>query len=370
MKLIRICFILLSAVFISACTETGPKTQNEHLVGSIILSVDKPIIKCDGSDKASFSVILTDNEGKKHDVTSSSEIYSNASQALIEGNTFTTTKTGEYSFYAMYGLSISPEIKVNALSEIVEIPADPQTGSTSFKHRLLLVQHTGTNCPNCPRMMDSLKELAQDEAYSSLYTHVASHSYNENGIGDDAYSPAAVTLSGEFCSGFYPDLTFNLTKENTGTDLREIKAKIDEFKKDKAEAGIAAAVQTAGETILVNVQMKAGKDNQYRIAVWVLEDEIYSRQSGASESWYNTHENALRYMHGSSVISKIYGEKVGAVKAGETKSIDVTVPVDSSWKTENCEVLLIVSAADASGNYELVNSVVCPVGEATAYDYI
>ncbi len=370
MKLIRLCFILASAIFISACTDKGSETQNENLTGSIVLSVDKPVIKCDGTDKATFSVILTDSEGKKHDVTSSSDIYSNATQALLEGNVFTTIKSGEYTFYAMYGLSISPEIKVSATTEIVKIPADPQAESTSFKHRMLLVQHTGTNCPNCPRMMDSLKELAKDEAYNGLYTHVASHSYNENGVGDEAYSPAAVTLSGEFCSGFYPDLTFNLTKENTGTDLREIKAKIDEFKKDKADAGIAAAVQTAGQSIMVSTEIKVAKDNQYRIAVWVLEDDIYSRQSGASESWYNTHENALRYMHGSSVIGKIYGEKVGAVKAGEKKALDVTVPVESHWKTENCEVMIIVSAADASGNYELVNSVVCPVGEAIAYEYI
>lgn len=365
-------FFLLSvaAIITAACTGNDPEAPSEELVGSIELSVDKSLIKCDGSDKATFSVILTDSNGKEHDVTSSSDIYSNATQAMLDGNTFVTTESGEYSFYAMYGLSISKEIKVTAIDNIVDLPADPQEGSTSFKHRMLLIQHTGTNCPNCPRMMDSLKDLAEDPTYNDLYTHVASHSYNENGIGDDAYSPAAVTLSGEFCSGFYPDLTFNLTKENTGTDLREIKAKIEELKKDKAEAGICAAVQTSGNVILVNTEIKVARDNQYRISVWVLEDDIYSRQSGASESWYNTHENALRYMHGTSVISKIYGEKAGSLKAGDKKSIEVSIPVESNWKVENCEVMIIVSSADQSGNYELVNSIVCPVGESVAYEYI
>lgn len=370
MKFYRLCFILASTIMLSACTEKNSDTEKEDLDGSIVLSVDKSVIKCDGTDKATFSVILTDSEGKKHDVTSSSDIYSGTTQNLLGEKTFSTTKGGEYSFYAMHGLSISPEIKVTATENIVDLPEDPQAGNTSFKHRILLIQHTGTNCPNCPRMMDSLKELAEDQSYNGLYTHVASHSYNENGIGDDAYSPSAVTLSGEFCSGFYPDLTFNLTKENSGTDIREIKARIDEFKKDKADAGISVAVQPAGESIMVKTEIKVAKDDQYRIAVWVLEDDIYSRQSGASESWHNTHENALRYMHGTSVISRIYGEKAGDLKAGEKKYMEVSIPVESSWKLENCEVVVIVSAADIKGDYELVNSTVCPVGESIAYQYI
>ena len=189
-------------------------------------------------------------------------------------------------------------------------------------------------------------------------------------MGDDAYSTAAVTLSGEFCSGFYPDLTFDLTKENTGTDLKEIKAKMDEFKKSKADAGIAANAQVVGGAIMVNTEIKVAADNQYRIAVWVLEDGIYSRQSGASESWYNTHDNALRYMHGASVISRIYGEKVGSLKAGEKKTMDVTIPVEANWNVENCEVMILVTSADASGNYTLVNSVLCQVGESVSYEYI
>ena len=73
------------------------------------------------------------------------------------------------------------------------LPADPKPASISFSHRILLVQHTGTYCPNCPRLMTSLKELALDETYAAKYHHVAAHSYNES--GDLAYSEAAKNLS-------------------------------------------------------------------------------------------------------------------------------------------------------------------------------
>lgn len=45
---------------------------------------------------------------------------------------------------------------------IPELPADPQEGSTSFQHRIMLLQHTGTYCPNCPKLMSSLKEVAEE----------------------------------------------------------------------------------------------------------------------------------------------------------------------------------------------------------------
>ena len=42
----------------------------------------------------------------------------------------------------------------------------------------------------------------------------------------------------------------------------------------------------------------------------------------------------------------------------------------ANYLRENCEVVVIVSAADSKGEYELINSIVCPVGESIAYQYI
>lgn len=97
---------------------------------------------------------------------------------------------------------------------IPEIPADPQKENTSFTHRIMLLQHTGTYCPNCPKLMSSLKEVAEDKAYSDKYHHVAAHSYNQDGEGDAAYSTAAA-----------------------------IRSKIDQLHKDSADAGIAASTK-------------------------------------------------------------------------------------------------------------------------------
>jgi hypothetical protein len=114
--------------------------------------------------------------------------------------------------------------------------------------------------------MTSLKALSEMDEYTSKYQHVAAHSYNED--GDPAYSQAAANLSQAFCSGYYPELTFNLTKENTGTSLavNTITGIIDQLHKDAADVGIAAATGLSGNAIGVNVQIKAAKAGQYRIA--------------------------------------------------------------------------------------------------------
>lgn len=252
---------------------------------------------------------------------------------------------------------------------IPELPQDTDPANTLFEHRILLVQHTGTACPNCPELMASLKLLSEDKSYADKYQHVAAHSYNED--GDPAYSTAAANLSQAFCSGYYPELTFNLTKENTGTSLsvETIKRCIDGLHQETADAGIAAAVALTGNSLGINVQIKAAKDNQYRIAAWLLEDGIRGKQEGAYEDWMSTHENAVRAMAGSSLNLRIYGEKVGALTAGQTAEKTFVIDLDESWKAENCKVLVVVNAAGKDGRYDLVNCALCPIGGSVNYQY-
>lgn len=252
---------------------------------------------------------------------------------------------------------------------IPEIPDDPQPDNTSFIHKIILLQHTGTYCPNCPRLMSSLKELSEYDEYAMKYHHVAAHSYNED--GDPAYSAAAANLSQAFCSGYYPELTFNLTKENTGTSLSvdTIKEHIDALHKDKADVGIAAAVKRTDNELGINVQIKAAEENQYRIAVWVLEDEIKGRQDGATEEWMNTHNNAIRAMAGSTINLRIYGEKAGDIKAGETAEKSFAVTLEEDWNADNCKVLVVVNAAGADGRFDLANCAICPIDGEITYKY-
>ena len=263
----------------------------------------------------------------------------------------------------------SPVDKPSGDVTIPELPADPQPENMMFNHRILLLQHTGTYCSNCPNLMSSLKELSLMEEYIAKYQHVAAHSYNQE--GDPAYSQAAANLSQAFCDGYYPELTFNLTRENTGTSLSvsTITGMIDRLHKEAADVGIAAAASLSDKTVGVNVQIKAAVDGQYRVAVWVLEDGIRGKQEGATEDWMNTHSNAVRVMAGNTLNLRIYGEKMGELQVGQTAEKSFTVSLDESCKPENCKVLVVINAAGSDGRYDLANCVVCPIGGSVTYDY-
>ena len=337
--------------------------------GEISLASDAEQLRSDGVDAVTFKVTVTDVQGMVHDVTEHAEIYLNYEKKPLAANVFTTQKEGEYVFYAVYGLKVSQDVLITAINDVPELPADPQESNVSFRHRMLLVQHTGATCSNCPRMMESLRTLSQDESYNGLYHHVASHSYN-GGEADAAYSEAARDLSMAYnLTGLYPMLTFNLTSNSVGTDLQEIKAQIDALKKDKADVGIAAAASLSGDDVLVNVEIKAAKANSYRVAAWLLEDGIYSLQSGMSESWHNTHDNALRYAAGKSSQLSFVGDRLGEVAAGEKAGKVFVLPVEDEWVADNCEVLILVTAADENGNYDVVNCALCQIGETVTYDY-
>lgn len=264
---------------------------------------------------------------------------------------------------------VNPPVDPETEGSIPVLPDDPQESSTSFRHRIMLLQHTGTYCPNCPRLMTSLKELSEDKAYNDLYHHVASHSYNEN--GDAAYSEAASKLSQAFCSGFYPDLTFNLTKESIGTttEADAIRAKIDALHKDSAVAGIAAATRLEDNSILVNAEIKSAAEGIYRIAVWLLEDNIESEQEGATDEWQHIHSNAVRAMAGGTLNLRIYGNKLPPLGPGEKAGQFFKIDLEDDWNTANCKVFILVNAADKDGKYDLVNCAVCPVNGSIVYDY-
>ncbi len=369
-KLLLFLAVLFAGV-LAGCqgTPDGGEEDGGTLEGSITLIAQHNIVRANGTDAVEFYVLLTDKKQQIHDVTATSEIYVTTSDVPLAEPRFATTEVGEYTFYAVYGFSVSEDFTVRVVDGIIELPTDPAASSTDFSQRMLLIQHTGTACSNCPSMMSRLKELSEDSSYNKRYYHVASHSYNTTKEGDPAYSKCAATLSREVLNvGGWPDLTINLTQRRA-YELADMKAVIDLLHERVAAVGVSASVVEIDDVIYTNVGVKAGKKGNYRVAVWILEDDIYAVQEGATMSWQNTHNNCLREMVGSNQIEQIYGANLGTIEAGAAVENIYAMEVADNWKVENCKVLVIVTTADDEGNYELVNSTLCKVGESVAYNY-
>ncbi|MBR2367415.1 MAG: hypothetical protein IKA81_02245 [Alistipes sp.] len=75
----------------------------------VMLEVDKRTIVADGEDKVTFIVTA---DGKE--VSEGVHIFNRVSGNAIEGNTFSTTEAGEYTFIAVYGEEFSNSVDITA----------------------------------------------------------------------------------------------------------------------------------------------------------------------------------------------------------------------------------------------------------------
>lgn len=364
-------WLLLSVVaLLGACqgTPDEPNGGDGTLSGEITLSVDKSIIHADGNDAATLRVYVLGSDGALKDVTAESDIYLDGESTPVASNVIVSSEDKQMTFYAAYGFEISNEVEVEAVSGIAPLPADQKPESTAFNHKVLLVQHTGTDCPNCPELMTLLKLLSENEEYNSRYLHLASHSFRPT---DPAYSSAAMLLSNKHLDiRTYPALTFDLTKaqiENIELDI--IKRGVDRFYKERAVVGISASAVCKGDRVYTNIGVKVAEGDTYRIATYLLEDNIEGLQASATAQWQNIHHNCLREMAGEVDAEKIYGTRQSEAQSGEVLNYISAMTVQSGWKVENCKVMVLVCASDEEGNWELVNCTLCPIGGSVAYDY-
>ena len=151
--------------------------------------------------------------------------------------------------------------------------------------------------------------------------------------------------------------------------IRTTEAKAKEIRKE-VEHLIALAVKEKDNFEEVTVKAKVAKE--YKAVAWLLESGIYSpNQSGATKDYHKIYDYALRNISGTYSKSNISGESIGVLAEGETYDCAFELDVvNTKWKYENMGVLVIVSAKDAQGRWEVANSAVCKINEAKEYEYI
>ena len=363
MKLTKFFALALAALaFVGCDTEKNPGSggNEQKPTGDATLVANNNSVEVD--TPIEFTVTAADGT----DLTAEAVIYDKSHDYTVVDNPFTPTFDGEYEFYAVAGNIITPTIKVSVVPTIPALPEDAQPENTVFNHRILLVDHTGNTCGYCPQMMKALETVSKTGDYHSKYYEAMAHTYSN---GDPAFSGAASVISNHHGVSSYPTLTYNFyhTTQSSYNDAH-IMGQIDQlWKAEGADAGIAAAATLASASVIVNTEVKAAVANDYRITAWLLEDGIYAKQTNATEEWMNTHDNAIRQRVSSNDIS---GVDLGAIAAGETKSTAHTLNiVGNKWNRDNLKVMVIVSAKNAKGQFEVANVAICPMNDVVTYDY-
>lgn len=350
--------IAAAATLMVGCDNTNDK-PNTPVTGGATLTADP--LSLEVNNPITFTLIADDGT----DITDQATIFDKSHDFVEVSNPFTPTADGKYEFYAVAGNIITESVFVTVLPSIPELPADSNEASTSFNHRILLIDHTGNTCGYCPQMMLALKEVAETGDYHSKYYEAMAHSYSNS---DPATSSAANAISSYYGVNNYPTLTYNFAYSTTSSyNAEHIKQQIDAQWKESADAGIAASASLATKSVVVNAEVKAAVENEYRVTAWLLEDGIQANQTNATEPWMNTHDNAIRQ---AATTNPISGSDLGVIKAGEKKELAMSLDIQSEkWNRDNFKVMVIASAKNDKGKFEVVNVAICPVGDSVNYDY-
>ena len=352
-----IAFIAAAATLAVGCGGDGE--EGKKPTGGATLKADVQSVEV--NNPITFTVTAEDGT----DITAEATIFDKTHNFAEVSNPFTPTEDGKYEFYAVAGNAITETIEVVVLPTIPALPADTNEASTEFKHRILLVDHTGNTCGYCPKMMLALKEVSETGDYHSKYYEAMSHSYASS---DPATSASANAISSYFGITNYPTLTYNFAYSTSSSyNAEHIKSQIDAQWKESADAGVAASASLATNSVVVNAEVKAAVENEYRINAWLLEDGIVANQTNGTEEWMNTHNNAIRQAVKTNPIS---GMELGTIKASEKASLAMSLEITSSkWVRDNLKVMVIASAKNANGKFEVVNVAICPVDGSVTYDY-
>ncbi len=365
MKLTKFFAFAFAALAFVGCDEKTPD-QKEPLptpTGDIKLAADKTAVKI--GDTVTFTVTDAENQ----DVTSQALIYDEDFNEV--GSQVTFNESGSYSFFATVGSANSNYVSVIVMAEVPEVPADPQPENFTFNHRGLVIDQTGVNCGYCPQATEQLKTLENTE-WHQYYNEVTCHagSYAGGDPGNSAAANALNQFQSSMISG-YPCILVNFYGEPVDYGYTSVINVLKNYvQKDGVDVGISLAVTGDESCVYAAAQVKSGVAQEYKITAWLLESNIYSpNQAGATKDYHRIYNNALRNMSHEYSKTNVQGDSY-TFEANEVKDLAFELPIISkNWKYENMSVLVIVSAKDANGRWEVANSAVCKFNEAKEFEY-
>lgn len=365
MKLTKFFAFAFAALAFVGCDEKTPD-QKEPLptpTGDIKLAADKTAVEI--GETVTFTVTDAENQ----DVTSQALIYDENFNEV--GSEVTFNESGSYSFFATVGSANSNYVSVVVMADVPEVPEDPQPENFTFNHRAVVIDQTGVNCGYCPNATDQLKTLENTE-WHKYYNEVTCHagSYAGGDPGNSAAANALNQFQSSMISG-YPCILVNFYGKPNGYGYNDIIKVLQPYvQKDGVDVGISLAVTGDESCVYAAAQVKSGVAQEYKITAWLLESNIYSpNQSGATKDYHKIYNNALRNMSHEYSKTNVQGDSY-TFEANEVKDLAFELEmISNKWKLENMSVLVIVSAKDANGRWEVANSAVCKINKAKEFEY-
>jgi hypothetical protein len=344
---------------LSSCSPGGEPTIPN--TAPLTLSVDKPVIKTDGVDRATFKVM----QGEEN-VTGRALIRSSSTDTHLEpGNpVFTTRESGLHEYYACFAEDIE-----GTKSNIVQVYASAD-GSVKFQKNIVFHTFTGTWCQHCHTNKTGINTLKK--GFGDRVQSINFYDSRSNPLvvfGD--YSTFANQMGGlGYGVGSLPVSVVDMKKYLLGgKPYSEFLAAYNQFSVGSAMTGISVDSRIEDGKVKVSVEVYAETENAYSINAFLVEDNIVCEQSTPTTviQEYN-HTDIVR----KAAVNKLFGEELGTNAAGQTVTKEFTFDLLSRYKPEDLSVTVCTAyddAGDERSHMVIANTVKCPANGSVGYKF-
>lgn len=337
-------------------------------LSGLTLTADKETISANGIDVVTFSVI---QNGK--DITAECTFYLAGEQpTALEGNIFSTTEPGTYSFYATKDGATSNTVTVNAMVAENSAPA-----AWDFYGRSLAIEITGTWCGPCSMMKAGFKSLEQ----SGWDTGYAAECHTDDSMANAQIFNLVASAIVHSADGRFgiPYICWNFDANYICEGAMGTVAAAASYISQTTDAANAAYPCTAGAaasfyeengTLIVDANIAISEAGNYKVNCWLLEDNIKAEQNAYPEAqqWdINNHVNVIRAI---GHTADIYGETVSAgAQSTENFTWSFTSSSLKNKEPENAHVLIYITREEAGG-YIVNNVIKCDFNSSANYPYM
>lgn len=330
---------ILASLAIVACSGTAADGE-----AVLTLKASKSSIDANGRDVVTFTVTSSGI-----DVTKEAEVRCVTTGKVVTEVGFTTSEPKTYVFEASYGDLVSEQVSVSA-NEVKQ---------SEFVRKVCLMEFTSISCTFCPEGYRKISFVL--EQYPEQLYLISMHPEDYNGTADPLGIPQTTELENKYKVVSYPYTLLDMreTAEANSTKVREVlQRSFDEY---PAHCGVAVSsvLNESERKAQVTVKLHSEKEADYRIALYVVEDDVISRQLDGGV-WYDNykHHKVARRIVGDNVN----GEKLGKLLDGEEIEKTWEISLDQSWNMDNLYIYAL--AIDEDGTVNNMNACLVKNGDS------
>ncbi len=346
----------------------------------IIISSSSSYVGLNGDATLSFTV-----ECNGEDVTEQSTIHAvdqNGVTTTLDGAEVTMSSIGKYSFWAEYQSLPSNDIVVRVLNAVLDAAEDPAPELfDGFKRRVMAVHVADAGCMPCVDMVRLIhyyldSELGQEMLYVGAHGPLAT-------VDPMTCSASTMVISGLEAPSF-PTLNFALSSSDEyivygadstpENDFPKLDAIMSSILSNEAKCAISATTQLSDNVISVRADVKVGCQGSFGVGVWLLEDGIYSAQSGAQLEELeelSTHNGVIRdiYPFDQNLVVNLGDTAEHMAQNSYTCCCDFDLGEVNlmNGEVDNCRIVVFVYDHQT----KLVdNAITLSIGQSYSFDYL